>query len=85
MMLLLTKSVSITVPAANTTHHQPVFLKLMVTSKSKKRYNGIHMFEFRSQGISQSKNELLHWLLITLNRCLSYDSNCFIKCKMCVK
>ena len=61
MMLLLTKSVSITVPAAKITHHQPVFLKLIVTSNTKNKYSGIHMFELRSQGINQSKKELLHW------------------------
>jgi len=85
MILLLTKSVRITVPAANTTHQHPVFLKLMVTSKTKNKYNGIHMFELRNQGNIQSKKALLHWLLITLKRCLSYESSCSIKCKMYVK
>lgn len=59
MILLLTKSVRITVPAANTTHQHPVFLKLMVTSKTKNKYKGIHMLELRNQGNIQSKKGLL--------------------------
>lgn len=82
MILLLIKSLRAMVPTANKVHHQPFFLKLMTISKKRNRYKGYQRLELRSQGISQSKNGLLHSWLMILNKCLSYESSCSIKCNM---
>lgn len=85
MILLLTKSQSITAPTPNNIHQKIFFLKFTTTSKNTKRYKGYHIIELRIKGISQSKKGLLHCSLMILKRCLSYEISCSINCKMCDK